>query len=71
LESIGVFAFIGASCLVLGFVAGFFYARQGLLAPTQPKSQELIDFFKDIDVKGYSLVRIDPDSMFQVSSRGK
>lgn len=34
-------------------------------------SQELREFFRDIDVKGYSLVRIDPDDVFYSSPRGR
>jgi hypothetical protein len=37
----------------------------------QPKSQELKDFLKDIDLKGYGVVRIDPDDMFFVSPRSR
>jgi hypothetical protein len=31
---------------------------------TGPKSQDLKDFLKDIDTKGYGIVRIDPDDLF-------
>ena len=36
-----------------------------------PKSQELRDFLKDIDLKGYGVVRIDPDDMFFRSPRSR
>ena len=29
-----------------------------------PKSQELRDFLKDMEVKGYGIARIDPDDIF-------
>ena len=37
---------------------------QSDLINSRPKSQELREFLKDIDTKGYSLVRIDPDDVF-------
>jgi len=66
---ISVLVMTGLIATVSGFGLGFYYARKYKLPQTPTKSLELIEFMRDLDVKGYGLVRIEPDSVFHVSSR--
>jgi hypothetical protein len=39
--------------------------------PDPPPSKELADFFKDMQVNGYGLIRVDPNDMFFRSPRSR
>ena len=38
--------------------------QQADIIAKRPKAQELKEFLRDMDIKGYSLLRIDPDDVF-------
>lgn len=63
---------LGGVCITIGFMAGaglFYYRLKKEFPENKIQSQELRDFFRDIDVKGYGVVRIDPDSIYHRSAR--
>lgn len=63
-----ILALTTLNTIALCFV-GFVYYRKSGIRLVQKPNQELGDFMRDIQIHGYGVTRIDPDSLMRRSPR--